>query len=159
MLNLGMVFVHFLRDDSDGLRWSFQLGAIDNSLGRSATLGWRRSEMSTGGRRLDGSAGNGNCRGRGDALQGRAVIDDSLVPDGVIVDDGSMRKDAANVILRQAMTPQVAIGEIMQSDEREVLGAQTEVKASTDSPAIESPTSASIEHSMRRQGCPPAFIA
>ena len=158
MLNLRMALVHFLRDDGDRFRGRLQLGAIDNGLGGSATLGWRLGGMRTRRRRLDGGAGYGSGRGRGNTLHGRPVIDDGLVPDAVIVDDGSMCKDAASAIRSEAMATQVAIGEIMQSNEREVLGAETEIEAGADSRAVETPAGASIEHRVRRQGGPPAFI-
>jgi hypothetical protein len=94
----------------------------------------------------------------GNSIHWNAAVDDHAIIDCKVIDDSRAIKNSGGFRRGQMAMAKVAMGEIVQGDECEAIGPQTEVEVETYSHAVESPTESDIKHRMRRHGRPTAKI-
>lgn len=73
------------------------------------------------------------------AFDGNASIDDRGVMHGIIVDDRGPIVNVSNFGAGQTAMAQIAVSEVVQSDERKMVRAQAEIEVHPDADTIEAP--------------------
>jgi hypothetical protein len=116
----------------------------------AVVTGWGIRETS----RTDLGVGDG-----GNAVYGYAsVYDDVVVHNGCVVNDCGLAKHVVHLSRRQHVMRQVVLCEVMDTNEGEVIGMQTEIKTCRNMETVVVPTGVDIENCTGWQRSPAAGV-